>query len=127
MTLHRITLQIHPWELFYQRFLSTEYNIVRPRQQSLLQAKNRPPRGVALYLRQPLVLSFGSFQSHFRHQSVHVSFIKLRGHTKERLRNRMPLNAYRNSNYFSFYGTLNFSRIGLRMPCFSIFSSSSSF
>ena len=56
-----------------------------------------------------VVLKFDSFLSHFRHHFVHLSFIKLRFYTKDRILNRIPFTACRI--------TSNFSRNGLRMPC----------
>ena len=48
-----------------------------------------------LYMRQQLVLLFGSFQSHFRHHSVHFSFIELRLYAKEGVANKIPFIACR--------------------------------
>ena len=65
-----------------------------------------------------------SFQIHFLHHSVHFNFIKLCLYTKERIPNRIPFSACRNSKYFKFYGTLNFS--WNRMSCLFLSPSSHS-
>ena len=79
-----------------------------------------PPTGVALYMH----CSFQSHSnwSHFRHPSVYFSFVKLRLYSKERIPDKIPFITCWNLKYFKFYGTLNFSRNGLRMLCFFFIS-----
>ena len=84
-----------------------------------LNKKKRPPVLTAASI---VIQKFSnSFPTQFRPFQLHQPVFIYQG---DRIPNKMPFTACRNSKYFKLYGTLNFSQNGLRMPCFFFLSPS---